>query len=295
MRVDIYTDGGADPNPGIGGWAALLKAGGREKVLTGNEPWTTNNRMELTAAIEAFKALTRRSTVHVHTDSEYLQKGITEWAEGWRENNWQRKGKKIPNADLWKDLLLIIERHDVEWHWVRGHSGNRSNERVDRLARQARLEITEIEVLSSDIPVVYSRVTVKGNPGPGAWGVVVDEHGDTSQYSGYDPRTTSNRMELIAVLEGLRLVPEGGAAVVVTTSDYVYQGATRWINGWRRRAWRKKDGKPIANMDLWQELDEILQKQNVIWKSGKGIPDQYEQGLIEAAKVAGDAIALELS
>ncbi|HFE66753.1 MAG TPA: ribonuclease HI, partial [Chloroflexi bacterium] len=109
MDVIIYTDGGADPNPGIGGWAAILRFGQHEKVLTGNEPHTTNNRMELQAAIGALRALKRPSTVQFYTDSEYLRKGITEWIEGWAANNWQKKGKPIPNADLWQKLWPLVK------------------------------------------------------------------------------------------------------------------------------------------------------------------------------------------
>lgn len=135
--VIIYTDGACDPNPGPGGWAVLLRYGKHEKVLTGSEQNTTNNRMELTAAIQALKALKRSSQVVFFTDSEYLKKGITEWLSGWRARNWRRKGGALANADLWQALDGEIQRHQIEWHWVRGHAGNPGNERVDRLARRS--------------------------------------------------------------------------------------------------------------------------------------------------------------
>ena len=135
--VTIYTDGACDPNPGPGGWAALLRYKGREKTLTGSEPDATNNRMELTAAIAAFEALSQPCQVYFYTDSEYLKKGITEWLPRWRERNWRRKGGKLANVDLWQKLDRVINQHQVNWHWVRGHAGNRDNQRVDRLAREA--------------------------------------------------------------------------------------------------------------------------------------------------------------
>jgi ribonuclease HI len=138
-KVVIYTDGSCDMNPGPGGWAALLKAKGREKVLTGSEADTTNNRMELTAALRALEALKQPSRVQLYTDSEYLKRGINEWMENWRARGWKRKGGKLANVDLWQALDQAIQRHEVEWHWVRGHAGNRDNQRVDRLARQAML------------------------------------------------------------------------------------------------------------------------------------------------------------
>ncbi len=135
--VIIYTDGACIPNPGPGGWAALLRFGAHEKVLTGREPATTNNRMELTAAVEALKALNQSCQVDIYTDSEYLKRGISEWLPRWRARNWKRKGGVLANVDLWQALDALIQKHTVEWHWVRGHSSDRNNQRVDRLARQA--------------------------------------------------------------------------------------------------------------------------------------------------------------
>jgi ribonuclease HI len=135
--VTIYTDGACDPNPGPGGWAALLRSAGHTRELTGGEPDTTNNRMELTAAVQALQALNRPCQVDFYTDSEYLRRGITEWLPGWRKRNWRRKGGALANVDLWQALDAAMQPHGIEWHWVRGHAGNRDNQRVDRLARGA--------------------------------------------------------------------------------------------------------------------------------------------------------------
>jgi len=136
-HVQIYTDGACDPNPGPGGWAALLRWADQEKTLTGSERETTNNRMELTAALRALEALNQASQVEIYTDSEYLKRGITEWLPGWRARNWRRRGGELKNVDLWKALDAILRQHQVSWHWVRGHAGHRENERVDGLAREA--------------------------------------------------------------------------------------------------------------------------------------------------------------
>ena len=136
-RVVIYTDGACDPNPGPGGWAALLRFGDQEKLLSGSNSDTTNNRMELTAAVQALQALNRPCLIDLFTDSEYLRNGITEWLPGWKKRGWKRKGGALANQDLWQALDAILAEHDITWHWVRGHAGNRDNQRVDYLARQA--------------------------------------------------------------------------------------------------------------------------------------------------------------
>ena len=134
--VEIFTDGACRGNPGPGGWAALLRSsGGREREISGGESLTTNNRMELTAAIEALNALNKPCRVELHSDSQYLRDGITRWIHDWRRNGWRTAGRKpVKNADLWERLVEAESRHDVKWHWVRGHSGHPENERVDALA-----------------------------------------------------------------------------------------------------------------------------------------------------------------
>ncbi len=138
--VQIWTDGGCKPNPGPGGWGAVLVFRGRERELSGADPATTNNRMELTAAASALEALTRPSRVVVRTDSEYVRNGITRWHTGWVRKNWRTaNGDPVANMDLWRRLLDAAKPHQVEWLWVRGHAGDVMNERVDALATAARV------------------------------------------------------------------------------------------------------------------------------------------------------------
>jgi ribonuclease HI len=137
--VEIWTDGGCRPNPGPGGWAAILKFKSTVKELSGGEMETTNNRMELTAAAAALNALTRPCSVVLHTDSEYLKNGITRWHTGWVRKNWRNAaGDPVKNMDLWQRILDAAKPHRIEWLWVRGHSGNEMNERADQLATEAR-------------------------------------------------------------------------------------------------------------------------------------------------------------
>lgn len=135
--VQIYTDGACKGNPGVGGWGALLRCNGVEKELFGGEVHTTNNRMELLAVIEGIRALTQRSIVEVYTDSQYVQKGVSEWLAGWKKNGWKTAAKKpVKNDDLWRDLDALLSSHELSWHWVKGHAGHVENERADGLANQ---------------------------------------------------------------------------------------------------------------------------------------------------------------
>ena len=141
--VVIHADGGCRGNPGPGGWGAVLQFGEREKELWGGESNTTNNRMELTAAICALEALTRPSTVHLHTDSQYVQKGISAWIHNWKRNGWRTSDKKpVKNADLWQRLDEVANRHRIEWFWVKGHAGQVGNERADALANRGMDELS---------------------------------------------------------------------------------------------------------------------------------------------------------
>jgi ribonuclease HI len=139
-HVEIFTDGACKGNPGPGGWGAILRLGQHEKELSGHDPATTNNRMELTAVIRALGALKEPCRVSLHTDSRYVIDGITGWVFGWQKNGWKNAAKKpVANADLWQDLLLAVKPHRIEWIWVKGHDGHPENERADQLASDAAL------------------------------------------------------------------------------------------------------------------------------------------------------------
>ncbi|HHF7343919.1 TPA: ribonuclease HI [Legionella feeleii] len=138
MTIKIYTDGACKGNPGPGGWGALLRYNGREKTLYGGETLTTNNRMELTAAIKALEALKRPCEVHLYTDSQYLRQGMMEWLGQWKKNGWRNSRKEpVKNVDLWQQLDALAMQHKIRWHWVKGHAGHPENELADALANQA--------------------------------------------------------------------------------------------------------------------------------------------------------------
>lgn len=143
-QVVIYTDGACSGNPGPGGWGAILSFAGKEKELKGGELHTTNNRMELMAAISALEALTKPCDVDLHTDSQYVRNGISSWINGWKKNGWKTADKKpVKNVDLWQKLDAALKQHTVRWHWVKGHAGHPMNERADQLARDAIAELRD--------------------------------------------------------------------------------------------------------------------------------------------------------
>ena len=144
MTIEIYTDGACKGNPGPGGWGVLLRYKGQEKKLYGGEAHTTNNRMELMAAIKGLEALTSPCTVNLYTDSQYLRQGMTDWLANWKINGWRNSKKEpVKNADLWKLLDELASRHQIKWHWVKGHSGHTENDLVDALANQGIEELSE--------------------------------------------------------------------------------------------------------------------------------------------------------
>lgn len=145
MTIKIYTDGACKGNPGPGGWGALLQFNGNEKTIYGAEAHTTNNRMELTAAIKALMALQRPCDVDLYTDSQYLRQGMSEWLAGWKKNGWRNSKKEpVKNADLWQELDKLAHLHKIKWHWVKAHAGHPENEQADALANQAITELLRV-------------------------------------------------------------------------------------------------------------------------------------------------------
>lgn len=135
-KVTVYTDGSCQPNPGPGGWAAIIVEAGKETILKGHEAHTTNNRMEMIAALEALRTIDRSKKVSIYTDSQYLRNGVEVWLRNWKAKNWKRKGGALANVDLWKSLAEEIDQRKITWHWLKGHNGHPYNERADRLAQQ---------------------------------------------------------------------------------------------------------------------------------------------------------------
>ena len=274
----IYTDGGASPNPGPGGWAAvILEPGCRPRELSGGAPSTTNNRMELQAAISALADLSEPSSVDLYTDSQYVRQGITSWLSRWKVQNWRRRdGGAVKNVDLWRRLESLNKRHRVHWHWVKGHAGNEWNERVDSLASAeiaargggaAAEPESEVEIPPGSARI-FLKVRCVGRRG--AWAAELETPEGSNRRTGRASGTTPNRLELACVLDLLAALPEGQPAAVYTGNDYLRRGASLWIHSWKRNRWRTKGGGQVKNAELWHRLDRQLEGRRVIWPAPVG-------------------------
>jgi ribonuclease HI len=270
-KVTVYTDGGATPNPGPGGWGVLLifeKNGEKiTKELNGGAEETTNNRMELTAALEALRTLKQSCQIEFYTDSQYLKKGINEWMANWKATNF--KNGKIQNSDLWEKLDTEVARHDINWHWVKGHAGNHYNEIVDKLATAGRPAVAGIPTTHTELESAgtraYLSVSCLGAPGVGAWAVLLDQNGDQSILTGGHPKTNAARMDLLAAIAALEAIPPGTVAQIFTGNSYLRDGITQWVSGWKKNGWMKKTGGEVQYRNLWQHLDKLAQDRKIQW------------------------------
>jgi ribonuclease HI len=290
--VVLYTDGGCRPNPGPGGWGVVILAGDEEpRELSGGEPGTTNNRMELRAAIEGLRSLDRPHRVDVHTDSEYLRKGITEWLPRWRRNGWRTAAKKeVQNADLWRELERELVRHRVSWHWVKGHAGDRWNERADRLASAA-IPRPPLPVDDPEAVHLFLAVAHSGKRDAGGWAAVL-RFGDRERtLSGRVRGASANRMHLWGAVSALRELTRRVRVHVYTTSDYLKDGATAWLAGWRSRGWTTRDGKPVSHAELWRDLESLARRHDVRWHvaSRNEMPAEMEQAKRLASETLRDS------
>jgi ribonuclease HI len=311
-EVMVYTDGGADPNPGPGGWGVVLvhPASGRTEEMRGGEPRTTNNRMELTAALVALDALKLRCRVALYTDSQYLRRGVTEWLPGWIARGWRRKTGELQNEDLWRRLAAVTVRHEVTWHWIKGHAGHARNERADQLASAAIVEqraALRLERAAAAGPGtgpaapapdidVYLRIS-RSRQGAG-WAALVrrrqEAAGEERVVSGSlaaGATVSANAVDLLAATAVLESLPAGAHVAVHTGSDYLRHGASRWLPGWRQRGWKTKEGGAVMNRELWERLAAAMARRTVEWPEVKDSePQELERlGKLARAAAGGEA------
>lgn len=282
----IYTDGGCNPNPGPGGWAAILRLPDADRELSGSEAEATNNRMELRAALEALRALPCSHRVELYTDSRYLQRGVTEWLPGWIANRFRVQDREIKNRDLWEPLARELERHQITWRWTKGHAGDPWNERADQLARAA-IPAKSLPLDDKNAVHVLTAAAYLGRARKGGWGVILSYRTHRKSLSGAEKATSANRMHLRAAIEGLRAIQRPLPIHIYTASDYLINGAVTWVKGWAANGWVTKDGKDVSNRDLWEELAALGARLKPAWHvvSSESLPEP----MLEAKRIATEA------
>lgn len=338
QRITIYTDGGCRPNPGPGGWGAVLELPEGRRELSGSDPDSTNNRMELTAALRALEALPPGSEVSLVTDSTYLEQGITRWLAGWKRKQWVTStGDPVKNRDLWMALDAAARAHRIRWSWARGHAGHAGNERAHQLAAAAipsraaaaaalgrggpaatvphRASATPgggslapvppvsrvapaapvmslREALAAEHETVEAIVAVawSGTRRVATWGAVLRHRGAETELAGELAVASANAAHVASASVVLESIATPGPVRLVTVSDYLRDGATSWLPGWRERGWRTRDGQPVANREAWERLGRQLARLPVSWEVvGDGaVPPEIERArALARAALAG--------
>jgi ribonuclease HI len=268
----MYTDGACSPNPGKGGWGVVVigPQGMVHKEMSGCDQDTTNNRMELTAALRGLQGLKEPHRVTLITDSSYVKNGITSWIHGWRRRSWLTADRQpVKNRDLWELLDREINRHQVTWQWVRGHALDQWNERADTLAVAARKEIA---VDNSDGPVagpdenriaIFSGITYAPSRRQGAWAVILSYQRYIKVMGGAAGGGSANQFHLTAAIAGLSALKKELPVILYTTSGYLRDGLEGWLIGWQKRGWTTREGKPVSNRKLWQQLAALAGRYRV--------------------------------
>lgn len=270
-KVTIYTDGGCRPNPGTGGWGAVLIYDDKERELSGGEKNSTNNRMELTAVITTLDSLDQSYSVDLYTDSEYVKNGITTWIKGWIKKNW----KDVKNPDLWQRLQSATERHEIKWHWVKGHAGHSYNERVDQLATNEierlngrpvtpRAPEPAAPVIRADISIYISAVYSYDDK-RGGWGAVMAGGDNPQEFNGKESNSSENQLVILASTAALEAVKSASSIAVYTDSEYLQKGMSQWVKGWIKKAWRTAAGEPVKNRELWERLVKASERHEIQW------------------------------
>jgi ribonuclease HI len=294
-KVAIYTDGSSIPNPGPGGWGAVLLFDKQSlKELSGSEANTTNNRMELRAAIEALASLDQPHEVDLYTDSKYLRDGITQWLARWEQKNWRTAAKKpVKNKELWQALAKGIKIHRIHWHWVKGHADNRWNERADALAGAA-VHRTKLPNGDKHAVHIYTAAAFSKTANRGGWGVVLRYKDHYRVLCGSVASTTANRMHLMAALRGLSAVKKSLPIHLYTYSGYLKDGATRWVKAWSQRSWLTKEGKPVSHQDLWKNIDSVSRTFHISWHvvAKENSPCEIQEAKALAGEAIDDAAAI---
>lgn len=265
-QVTMYSDGACSPNPGRGGWGVVFFGQGMAyRELSGCDRDTTNNRMELTAALRGLQELKEPHQITLITDSTYVKNGITSWIYGWKRRGWLTADKQpVKNRDLWEALDLEILRHQVTWKWVKGHALDQWNERADALAVAAR---KGLPLENSGLPVpgpqenqiaIFSGITYAPSRRKGSWAVILSYQQYIKVLGGAAEGGSANQFHLMAAIAGLSALKRELPVTLYTTSGYLRDGLHRWLVGWQQRGWTTREGKSVSNLELWQQLAVLV-------------------------------------
>lgn len=308
--VKIYIDGVCRKSRGPGAWGVILTKGTAQKEISGSEVVSTQNQAEMKALVVALSALSRPCLVEILTSSEYLVNGTCRWLEGWKQNGWKTRNQQpVKNADLWMQVDELIQRHSVVFTQIPVNEKNNLERRANKLANKGLDELTKqlkdgreavkaaAHLTPDGVAIEPVRIYTDGSwlkdkHGTGGWGAVIVSDGQDAEISGSAFDTTSNRMEMQAVIEGLLAAPAGVPAKITTDSKYVKKGMEEWVSNWKQSGWVTSDGEPVKNQDLWQQLDELCAQRHITWRWVKGHNGhQYNEKADSLARAASAGAA----
>ena len=299
----IFTDGSCLVTSGAGGWAIVIKGNGEDRELSGAVSNTTNNRMELQAALEALRTLEDGAKAVVHTDSNYVKQGVTLWMRDWKHRGWKRKSGSLKNLDLWQQIDKEAARLDVTWRWVRAHAGHPDNERADQLAQQAAKSVrsskgTELE--STETPqsscseeqvVVHGVVFGLRANSSSAWFLQSrDSEGSVRELGGASTDRTAYSLGLDLAIRSLEMAPSTARVELCLNCPHVAEGVNGWSHTWRRNGWRTSDGRAVAHREKWQALLAAVEGRQVDWRRvSRGVETRLkERARQHLSTVSGD-------
>ena len=292
-KIRVYTDGACNPNPGPGGWGVAILYPNQKKAveLNGGEKETTNNQMELMAAIKGLEKFKEpQNNIVLYTDSQYIRKGITQWIDLWKKNGWQTAEKKsVKNKTLWKRLDDAAQKHGVQWKWVKGHAGNQWNERVDELARKGiPKELKTLPLDDQDAIHIFTAIAFSTKEKIGGWASYLKFKTHTKSISGKINQTTGNRMHILSAIQGLQLIKKKYPIHIYTMSDYLKDGASVWMYNWQKNNWLTKDGQPVKHKDLWVTLEQQVKPYQITWHlvSKRYLPEE----MVDVKKIAKEQL-----
>jgi len=276
QTIQIYTDGACQSNPGPGGWGAIILAPDRPPhKINGGEKSTTNNQMELIAVIKALDSIEKtKDKIVLYTDSKYVMEGITSWINKWKQKDWKTSlNTPVKNQVLWQELDASIQSLNIQWEWVKGHAGNQWNEVADQLARSAVPSIdTQVEKKVQKLPTddpdtihIFTAIAYSSKTKEGAWAAYLRYKTHTKSISEKVKNASINQLHIYSAIGGLQLVKKKYPIHVYTLSDYLKDGASKWIRNWHKNNWITKEGEPVKHKDLWISLQQLTGSYQIKW------------------------------